>query len=83
MAKYKKRGDKNSYDFSDGFCISRSCWCPGMFNHYNKSISGSNSCTHQTAECLNRAYHGCDKEYHKIEHNLEIQRKEEGWKQTY
>jgi hypothetical protein len=80
MTTFKKKGDKNNYDFSDKDCLGRDCFVPGLFNHYSKSISGANSNTHQTPECLRRAYHGCDKEDNPIKEELIKERKKEGWK---
>jgi len=81
MAKFRKKGDKNKYDFSDQKCIGRGCWCPGMFNHYNTSMAGQRSNTHQSPECINRAYHGCNKEENPFNKELFHQRRKEGWKQ--
>jgi hypothetical protein len=83
MSKFKKKSDKNNYDFSDSNCIGRMCFVPGMFNHYSKSISGANSNTHQTPECINRAYHGCNKYDNPFRDNLALERKKEGWRQSY
>ena len=80
MTKFKKKGDKNKYDFSDSECIGRTCWCPGMFDHYVTSISGARSLNHQTPECINRAYHGCNKDNNEFSDNLVLIRKREGWK---
>ena len=83
MAKFKKKGDKNQYDFSDQKCIGRACWCPGLFNHYGTSLDGARSSTYQTPECINRAYHGCDKANNPFKCELETKRKQEGWKRIY
>lgn len=80
MTAFKKKGDKKQYDFSDQKCIGRDCWCPGIFCHYGTSIDGAHSCTHQTPECLNRAYRGCDKLFFLYKDELGNERKKEGWK---
>lgn len=80
MAKIKKRGDKNKYDFRDCDCMGRACFHAGMFQHYNSSISGANSVTNQTAECMNRAYRGCDLDKNPFLKELEMSRKLDGWK---
>ena len=80
MATIRKKGDKNKYDFRDCNCLGRKCFVPGMFNHYNTSISGARSSTNQTAECINRAYHGCDLKNNPFDEELALSRKKEGWK---
>jgi hypothetical protein len=81
MAKFKKKGDKNVYDFSDEDCIGRLCFRPGPFSHYNKSISGANSFTNVSHECINRAYHGCNKENNPVSADIKKLNKKNGWKE--
>ena len=79
MAIFKKKGDKNGYSFRDPQCIGRDCFNPGIFQHYNSSISGQRSVTNTSPTCMRRAYHGCpdDCPWSK---ELELKRKKEGWR---
>jgi hypothetical protein len=82
MATFRKVKEKPRYDFLDEKCIGRACFSPGKFNHYNTSISGANSVTNNTYECLNRCYRGCNNELdiNKYNPTLAKQRKWQGWK---
>lgn len=80
MATIKKKGDKNKYNFRDCDCLGRKCFVAGMFQHYSTSINGARSSINQTAECINRAYHGCNLESNPFFKELAHSRKLEGWK---
>lgn len=80
VAFFKKKGDKKKYDFRDCDCLGRECFAAAMFNHYGTSMSGAKSSTHQSAVCINRAYHGCNLDENPFKKELAVLRKKEGWK---
>ena len=57
---FRRKGDKARYSFVDRFCIGRTCWNPGMFQHRGATMSGSrNTGSPASPCCMNRAYFGC------------------------
>ncbi len=61
MSIFRRKGDKNGYNFLNDRCIGRECWAAGMYQHRSPlSCGGSrNTGSPDSPCCLNRAYRGC------------------------
>ena len=77
---FRRKGDKNHYDFLDADCIGRRCFWPGEYQHRGATMSGSRNTGAYSACCMNRAYHGCPHPLPESDVEAAKQRRKEGWR---